>query len=44
MEWIKVCEAKSTAASLGVPQNPPAEIALKTYSVKIENNGVYVLI
>ena len=28
----------------GVPQNPPAELPLKTYDVKIENNGVYVLI
>jgi 3-phenylpropionate/trans-cinnamate dioxygenase ferredoxin subunit len=28
----------------GVPENPPAEIPLKTYNVKIENKGVYVLI
>jgi 3-phenylpropionate/trans-cinnamate dioxygenase ferredoxin component len=28
----------------GIPQNPPAELPLKTYEVKIENNGVYVLI
>jgi len=28
----------------GVPENPPAEIRLKTYNVKIENKGVYVLI
>ena len=28
----------------GMPQNPPAELSLKTYKVKIENNGVYVLI
>jgi 3-phenylpropionate/trans-cinnamate dioxygenase ferredoxin component len=27
-----------------IPQNPPAELPLKTYEVKIENNGVYVLI
>ena len=27
----------------GIPQNPPAEIPLKTYDVKIEDNGVYVL-
>jgi len=26
----------------GSPQNPPAEIALKTYNVKIDNNEVYV--
>ena len=28
----------------GIPQNPPAELPLKTYEVKIENNGVYALI
>lgn len=28
----------------GVPQNPPAELPLKTYSVKIEDNGVYIMI
>jgi 3-phenylpropionate/trans-cinnamate dioxygenase ferredoxin component len=28
----------------GVPQNPPAETPLKTYDVKTEDNGVYVLI
>ncbi len=28
----------------GKPQNPPAEIPLKTYDVKTEDNGVYVLI
>jgi 3-phenylpropionate/trans-cinnamate dioxygenase ferredoxin component len=28
----------------GVPQNPPAETPLKTYNIKIEDNGVYVLI
>lgn len=28
----------------GVPQNPPAEMPLKTYNTKIEDNGVYVLI
>ena len=28
----------------GIPQNPPAELPLKTYDVKIEDNGVYVLI
>ena len=28
----------------GKPQNPPAETPLKTYDVKIEDNGVYVLI
>lgn len=28
----------------GVPENPPAEIPLKTYNVKIKNKGVYVLI
>jgi 3-phenylpropionate/trans-cinnamate dioxygenase ferredoxin component len=28
----------------GIPQNPPAELPLKTYEVKIENDGVYVLI
>lgn len=28
----------------GIPQNPPAELPLKTYDVKIENNGIYVLI
>ena len=28
----------------GVPQNPPAEAPLKTYAVKTEDNGVYVLI
>ncbi len=28
----------------GIPQNPPAELPLKTYEVKIENNDVYVLI
>jgi 3-phenylpropionate/trans-cinnamate dioxygenase ferredoxin subunit len=27
----------------GVPQNPP-ELPLKTYSVKIEDNGVYIMI
>ena len=26
----------------GVPQNPPAEIPLKTYNVKVEQNEVYV--
>jgi 3-phenylpropionate/trans-cinnamate dioxygenase ferredoxin component len=28
----------------GMPQNPPAELPLKTYDVKIEDNDVYVLI
>ena len=28
----------------GMPQNPPAELPLKTYNVKIEDNGVYVFI
>src|SRR5919204_1333164 len=28
----------------GIPQNPPAEMPLKTYNTKIEDNGVYVLI
>jgi|tagenome__1003787_1003787.scaffolds.fasta_scaffold20900564_3 3-phenylpropionate/trans-cinnamate dioxygenase ferredoxin subunit len=28
----------------GIPQNPPAELPLKTFDVKIEDNGVYVLI
>lgn len=28
----------------GIPQNPPAELPLKTYDVKIEDNGVYVLL
>jgi 3-phenylpropionate/trans-cinnamate dioxygenase ferredoxin subunit len=28
----------------GIPQNPPAELPLKTYDVKIDDNGVYVLI
>jgi 3-phenylpropionate/trans-cinnamate dioxygenase ferredoxin subunit len=28
----------------GMPQNPPAELPLKIYTVKIENNGVYILI
>ena len=28
----------------GIPQNPPAELPLKTYNVKIEDNGVYILI
>src|SRR5215210_8747614 len=28
----------------GVPQNPPAESPLKTYDVKTEDKGVYVLI
>jgi 3-phenylpropionate/trans-cinnamate dioxygenase ferredoxin component len=28
----------------GIPQNPPAEKPLKTYDVKIEDSGVYVLI
>ena len=27
----------------GIPQNPPADLPLKTYDVKIEDNGVYVL-
>ena len=27
----------------GIPQNPPADLPLKTYGVKIEDNGVYVL-
>jgi len=26
----------------GEPQNPPAETPLKTYNVKIEQNGIYV--
>ena len=26
----------------GTPQNPPAEAALKTYNVKIDQNGIYV--
>ncbi len=26
----------------GNPQNPPAEIALKTYNVKIDHNAIYV--
>lgn len=28
----------------GMSQNPPAELPLKTYEVKIEDNDVYVLI
>jgi len=28
----------------GIPENPPAEIPLKTYTVKIQNKGIYVLI
>jgi 3-phenylpropionate/trans-cinnamate dioxygenase ferredoxin component len=28
----------------GEPQNPPAELPLKRYDVKIEDNGVYILI
>lgn len=28
----------------GIPQNPPAELPLKTYNIKIENNEVYILI
>jgi 3-phenylpropionate/trans-cinnamate dioxygenase ferredoxin subunit len=28
----------------GIPQNPPAELPLKTYNTKIEDNGVYILI
>ena len=24
----------------GIPQNPPAELPLKTYNVKIEDNGI----
>ena len=27
-----------------IPQNPPAELPLKTYNVKVEDNGVYILI
>ena len=28
----------------GIPQNPPAELPLKTYDVKIEDNNIYILI
>jgi 3-phenylpropionate/trans-cinnamate dioxygenase ferredoxin component len=28
----------------GIPQNPPAELPLKTYNVKVEDNGVYIFI
>jgi hypothetical protein len=28
----------------GIPKNPPAELPLKTYNVKIEANGLYILI
>jgi nitrite reductase/ring-hydroxylating ferredoxin subunit len=28
----------------GIPQNPPAELPLKTYDIKIEDSGIYVLI
>jgi 3-phenylpropionate/trans-cinnamate dioxygenase ferredoxin component len=28
----------------GIPQNPPAQLPLKTYNVKIEDNEVYILI
>ncbi len=28
----------------GMPQNPPAETPLKTYDIRTEDNGVYVLI
>ena len=28
----------------GIPQNLPAEKPLKTYDVKIENDGIYILI
>jgi 3-phenylpropionate/trans-cinnamate dioxygenase ferredoxin subunit len=28
----------------GIPKNPPAELPLKTYNVKIEDNGLYILI
>jgi 3-phenylpropionate/trans-cinnamate dioxygenase ferredoxin component len=26
----------------GIPQNPPAELPLKTYNVKVEDNEVYI--
>jgi nitrite reductase/ring-hydroxylating ferredoxin subunit len=26
----------------GVPQNPPAEVPLKTYNIKIDQNEIYV--
>ena len=26
----------------GIPQNPPAQLPLKTYNVKIEDNEVYI--
>jgi len=26
----------------GIPQNPPAELPLKTYDVKIEDNNIYI--
>jgi 3-phenylpropionate/trans-cinnamate dioxygenase ferredoxin component len=28
----------------GMPQNPPAEVPLKTYNVKIEDSGVHISI
>jgi nitrite reductase/ring-hydroxylating ferredoxin subunit len=28
----------------GIPQNPPAELPLKTYEIKTDGNGIYVLI
>lgn len=28
----------------GIPQNPPAQLPLKTYKTKVEDNGIYVLI
>jgi 3-phenylpropionate/trans-cinnamate dioxygenase ferredoxin subunit len=28
----------------GIPQNPLAELPLKIYNVKIEDNGVYMMI
>ena len=28
----------------GIPQNPPAQLPLKTYNVKVEDNGVYIFI
>ena len=28
----------------GIPQNLPAELPLKTYDVKVESDGIYILI
>ncbi len=41
---ILISMIRNKAYEDGTPQNLPAEVSLKTYKTKIENNSVYILV